>query len=367
VSAPRLLVVLAVAACGGGRDATPAARGADGARSDVPPGATRVVALAGDTMLARMVSEAIAERGAESPFDPEVAALVRGADLAFVNLECVIAEGGAPFQPPRVFYFRATPQAVATLTSAGIDGVNLANNHALDYGPDALLECVRRLDEAHVAHVGAGRDAGAAAAPVVLSAGDLRIGFVGFADHFEEYRATPDRPGTNYMPTRNDDATVARVRSATDAARAAGAQLVVFSWHHGPNMRTAPDDETIALARRLVDEAGVDVVHGHSAHCFQGVEVRGGRVILYDTGDFVDDYAVDPAARNDEALLCLLAVDARGVRRLDLVPLHIEDMRVRRVRGADAAPIRADLERRSRAFGTKYDPTDDDRLRVTVR
>jgi len=354
---PSILVLLA--ACGAPRDDR-----APGFRGETPT--PRVLALAGDTMLARRMSDAIERRGAKAPFDDDVAGVVRGADLAFVDLECVIAEGGAPFQPPRVFYFRATPKAIDALRLAGIRGVNQANNHAMDYGPDALLEDLRRLDDAGIAHVGAGKDAEAAAAPVVLSAGDLKIGFVGFADHYADYAATPDRPGTNYLPTRDDDATVTRAKIAADAARKAGAQIVVFSWHHGPNMNPAPDATTVSLARRLIDEARVDVVHGHGAHCLQGVEVRGAGVILYDTGDFVDDYEVDPSVRNDQALLYLLTLDRTGLHQLDLVPLTVEDLRVRLATKAETADILKTLERRSAPFGTRFESVGA-RIRVVVR
>src|SRR5256885_10156874 len=104
-----LCALLLATSCGG-------ARREPAAVADPPPdppaaSTPRVLALAGDAMLARLVTETIAARGPEWPVAPEVAALTRGADLAFVNLECVIAESGAPFQPPRAFSFRASPKA----------------------------------------------------------------------------------------------------------------------------------------------------------------------------------------------------------------------------------------------------------------
>ena len=70
-------------------------------------------------------------------------------------------------------------------------------------------------------------------------------------------------------------------------------------------------------------DAGAHLFHGHSAHVFQGAEASGGRVLLYDAGDFVDDYAVDPTLRNDQGLLFLARVEPGRVLGLEAVPVRI--------------------------------------------
>jgi poly-gamma-glutamate capsule biosynthesis protein CapA/YwtB (metallophosphatase superfamily) len=97
------------------------------------------LALAGDTMLGRGVAERLAAAPAESLFTPEVVAAVGEADLCVLNLECCISERGAP-AAGKTFHFRAPPIAVGALANLGVDCVTLANNHALDFGPDALLD-----------------------------------------------------------------------------------------------------------------------------------------------------------------------------------------------------------------------------------
>jgi poly-gamma-glutamate synthesis protein (capsule biosynthesis protein) len=323
---------------------------------DEEPDATEqkevVLVLGGDTMLARVVSETLREEGPAYPWG-DVAPLLREADLAFVNLECVIAEGGEPFQPRRVFYFNADPLAADALSAAGIDGVNLANNHALDYGPDALLEGIGRLDLAGIFHVGAGKDVASAAAPAVHPVGGLRIGFLGFADHFEEYAATAEKPGIHYLPISHDPDTLAYVAARIAAAREAGADRVVVSWHWGPNMRAVPPPSFRSFARAVID-AGADVFHGHSAHVFQGLEIYEGKPILYDTGELVDDYAVDRKLRNDLGLLYRLHLDETGLTRLELVPLMISGMQVNQARGRTVDVVERMLVERSEGFGTRY-------------
>jgi poly-gamma-glutamate synthesis protein (capsule biosynthesis protein) len=109
-----------------------------------------------------------------------------------------------------------------------------------------------------------------------------------------------------------------------------------------PPRRTAP----------AVIDAGADVFHGHSAHVFQGIEIHDGKPILYDTGDLLDDYAVDRRLRNDQQLLFLIEASTEGVRRIELVPLLIADSQVNLARERDFDEIQRRMVRLSGAMGT---------------
>ena len=119
------------------------------------------LALAGDTMLGRGVARALATRPPEALVAPAVVELVQAADLAVVNLECCISERGRPWDAPgKPFHFRAPPSAVGLLRLLGVGCVTLANNHALDYGVDALADTLDLLAEAGIATVGVYADRG---------------------------------------------------------------------------------------------------------------------------------------------------------------------------------------------------------------
>jgi len=346
-----MAVVVAIGPLLGAMAATSAtAQGA--AAPAVSPQGDLTLALGGDTMLARLVGRAILRRGPSYPWG-DVRELLQQADLTVVNLECVIADGGRPFLPERVFYFRAPPPAVETLTSAGIDCVSLANNHAMDYRGEALSECLARLDEAAVAHAGAGRDLGAAERFAVIERGGVRVAVLACADHFREYAATRSRPGTKVIRVSTEGEDFEWIRSQIASARKAGADVVVFSIHWGPNMREQPPPGFVRFAHAVMD-AGADIFHGHSAHVFQGIEIYRGKPIFYDTGELVDDYAVDPVLRNDQALLYLVTLEGTQVRRIELVPLAISDMQVNQATGKLAEDIALQLRRRSARFGTTY-------------
>ena len=94
------------------------------------------------------------------------------ADLCVRNLECAISTRGTRRPDPREpFFFRAPPEAVRALRHLGVDCVTLANNHALDYGVEALTDPLRHLADAGIAQVGAGPDEASARRPAVLETG----------------------------------------------------------------------------------------------------------------------------------------------------------------------------------------------------
>jgi poly-gamma-glutamate synthesis protein (capsule biosynthesis protein) len=285
-------------------------------------------------MLGRMVNRMIAEYGYIYPWG-DVLPAVRGADRFLINLECALtnhterwSDGGH-----KPFYFRAKPRVVETLQAAGVDFAALANNHAADFGMTGLLDTVRHLDEAGIAHAGAGGDILAAREPTFLIAAEWRIGVVAFADHPAAWAAGPTAPGINYTPVSLAAEHFGAIAQALTIARQQ-ADLVIFSIHWGPNMRVGPTPAFRAFARRVI-EAGADVFWGHSAHIVQGVEVWHGKPILYDTGDFVDDYAVDPELRNDLSGLFLLRARPPAIARIDVIPVAIGRCQVNRARGAE--------------------------------
>jgi poly-gamma-glutamate capsule biosynthesis protein CapA/YwtB (metallophosphatase superfamily) len=286
------------------------------------------LALAGDTMLGRGVAELLRTSPGAELVAPDIKAAAASADLFVLNLECCISDRGERFADPRKpFFFRAPPVAADRLAELGVDAVTLANNHALDYGPTALLDTLEHLDRVGIAHAGAGADERTARAPAVV--GRLRV--VAAGDHPAAFAATPHRPGIAYADLRSKPAPAWLLGAARPGP---DADAVLVSPHWGPNMRAAPLPTVRAAAGALV-AAGATLVAGHSAHVFQGVSGR----VLYDLGDFVDDYAVDRTLRNDLGLLWLVTIDADGPRRLEALPLTLDYCYTRAATGDDAAWI----------------------------
>jgi poly-gamma-glutamate capsule biosynthesis protein CapA/YwtB (metallophosphatase superfamily) len=304
------------------------------------------IALGGDVMLGRGVAGALAERPAADVWSPELRAVFLEADAAVVNLECCVSEGGEPWDPGRKpFHFRAPPRAVESLTAIGVRAVWLANNHALDFGFQALADTLEHLAGAGIAVVGAGRNLAEARAGRIVEAGGARIGLVAFADHPADFAATSTTPGIAWADIASGapDWIVEQVRGLAPTC-----DVVIGGPHWGPNMRTSPPHRHRTVAGDLV-AAGLGALAGHSAHVVHGVERLGRAPICYDVGDLLDDYAVDPLLRNDLGMLVLL----RPGERLELVPLRLEFARTMLARGADHADVVERVMLASRAMGTE--------------
>ena len=277
---------------------------------------------------------------------------LRSLDGLVANLECCLSTRGTA-REERTYLFRADPAwAVPALEAGGAACVSLANNHLLDFGPVALRDTLDALDDAGIPHPGAGRDRAAAGRPAVTRVGGLNIGVLAFTDQYSPYAAGREQPGTAYLDLdHRRPATRRAVDGALAAAYRAGADLVVATLHWGPNWVVRPSATQRAFARWLIDR-GVDVVHGHSAHVIQGVEVYRGRPIVYDAGDFVDDYAVKPDLHNDRSFLFELVASGGRLEALELRPVEIVDERAERAGPDAAAWLRDRMRTLSAPFGT---------------
>lgn len=297
--------------------------------------ATTRLAVAGDVMLGRHVADQLLRHPPGHVWGDVIGRMVE-ADARFVNLECVLASGGEPAD--KAFTFRAPPtQAIEALRAARIDAVSMANNHVLDFGPGALLEMLEVLDAAGIAHAGAGADDEAAWRPARVRAGALTLGLLAFTNNEPGWAAAPRKPGVAYAPVEPQGRAFDSFRYRV-AAAARECDALVVSAHWGPNMRRVPPLAFRAFAAATID-AGARLFWGHSAHLFQGIERRGPGLVLYDTGDFVDDYHVDEDERNDRSFLFTVELVADRASSVELVPVRIfpGEGQVRLAEGPDAA------------------------------
>ena len=307
------------------------------------------LALAGDTMLGRKVGERLAAAPRAPLFDGGVREALATADLVMVNLECCISDRGERWpDPDKPFFFRAPPVAAQVLADLGVGVVTLANNHALDFGPTALLDTCAHLDEVGIRWVGAGRDRDAARRPVTIEVAGRRIGIVGASDHPLDFAAGARRPGIAWWePATTDwvDATVARLAGEVD--------VLVATPHWGPNMTTTPGHRIRTAASRLV-AAGAALVAGHSAHVFHGAawDSATGPPVLFDLGDFIDDYAVDPALRNDLGLVWFVRFDGARITAIEALPIALDYCFTRVADPAEYRWIRRRLTAACAEFGT---------------
>ncbi|HYC13791.1 MAG TPA: CapA family protein [Stellaceae bacterium] len=310
-----------------------------------------ILALVGDVMLGRGVSALLRLREPQS-FWGDVLPVLRSADAVIANLESPITEAASEWRRSwKAFRFRAAPSAIEVLRAANIRCVNLANNHALDYDERGLRETLDRLDAGGIAYAGAGRNLPGAVRPALVDLGGMKLGLIGMTDTMPEFAAGPRRAGTNVQRIDDTVASLGLIALQIGELRRAGADTVVLSVHWGPNLRTSPPARFRRFARGAI-ELGVDIVHGHSAHLIQGVERWGSGLILYDTGNFLDDYWVFPGIRIDRSFVFLVELRKGKPARLCMRPVKLKRGHVDLAVGTDFASTVATMRRRSRPFAT---------------
>jgi poly-gamma-glutamate synthesis protein (capsule biosynthesis protein) len=310
------------------------------------------LAFVGDLMLGRGVAQALKERAPEWIWG-DVLPLLRSSTAAIANLESPITSSTRRWRRTfKMFHFRADPNATEALTCGNIRFVNLANNHMMDFRAVGLLDTMRILDSARISYAGAGRTVADAARPAMLALPGLTIGLLSATDTMPDFAATPSQPGTHVIRIDPASSDLDWVRDSVAALRHRGADVVVLTVHWGPNMRRSPREKYQAFAKTAID-CGVDVIHGHSAHIVQGIEIYKGRPILYDTGNFLDDYWKFPFLPDNVSFLFLLDMHANGPQRLHMTPIRLHPLPLRIATGNDRRSIMDRLRRSSARFGTE--------------
>jgi poly-gamma-glutamate synthesis protein (capsule biosynthesis protein) len=292
------------------------------------------------------------QSAAGSSADPEkvwgdVLPYLRRADAVFANLENPVTTTTRRWRRGwKAIRLRADPSAVDLLKAANIRFVSLANNHALDCEAEGLADTIRYLDGAGIVHAGAGMDATEAARPAIVDVAGISIGVLSVTDNMREFAAGPSDAGTNFLRIRDDKTTIDRIGRSVDDLRRSGVMLVVLSAHWGPNLRQWPTGAFRRFAHAALD-CGVDILHGHSAHFVHGLDIHRDRLILYDTGDFLDGLWLFRFV--PRYLSCLFLVDFEDVRlkRVRVVPVILQPGRVRVGHGHGARRILERILRRS--------------------
>ncbi len=313
-----------------------------------------VVAWGGDVNLGRRQHYRTQAMGAADALSG-VPVLAR-ADLAIVNLECVVATAGrqgVAKGESAPYYYRARPEMLTVLAAAGIDVVTTANNHSGDYGPDALAEQAMLLDAAGIGHAGSGPTTDAAFAPVLRRAGDVRVAIFSIDATQPHFAAGPERFGHAHLPLTSPGTWTACLAPRIERARHE-ADVVLVALHWGPNGEAAPGADEIAVGHAVID-AGADAILGASAHLLQGVEIYRERPIVHDAGDLLFDAITRD---DDEAGVFSLSLDMTGVRRVVFTPIQVGFGRTVQREGAQAQAAARRFVDKSAALGAQFQRRD---------
>ena len=290
-------------------------------------------------------------------------------DVRIINLETSVT-GSDDYWRGKGIHYRMHPDNMPAITSARIDAAALANNHVLDWGYSGLSETLKSLKMANLKYSGAGENLSEAEAPAVIKVeGKGRVILfsygLGTSGISSEWPALEDRPGVNLLQDLSDG-TVRHIREKVRGVRREG-DIVVVSIHWGGNWGYDIPEEQTEFARKLIDKAGVDVVHGHSSHHAKGIEVYRDRPIIYGAGDFINDYEGIRGYeeyRDDLALMYFATLDPSTGRMVSLrmTPMQIRNFRLNRASAKDAKWLRDVLNREGEKFNTSVELNDDNTL-----
>lgn len=300
----------------------------------------------GDTMIARWMHYHIYNKGPGWPLE-DVRPLISEADLAYTNLECVVSTNGYFYDKheARPYLYRARPEMLDVLTSAGFDLVVTANNHSMDYGPAALMEQSELLSAVNIAQVGSGRNAYAAGKPTYIQTGNIVIAFIGLETEFPSIAATASSPGVCHAV--GEDAILSYLVKAVNEAREFS-DLIVFTPHWGDNWTENPTQTRVQLAHKIID-LGVDAILGHSSHHVHGIEVYKGKPIVYDMGSFLFDTTSQKRMRYSAAYV--LTFSSVGFEKIEIHPLLLKPSKTCVAIGMDQENIIELIKRLSLELG----------------
>ncbi len=247
------------------------------------------------------------------------------ADVFMLNNEFPFSTRGAPTEGKQ-FTFRANPANVELLGQIGVDVVSLANNHAYDYGEEALLDTFTTLENAGIPYVGAGRNIEDAKKPLYLIANGMKIGIVSATQI--ERNAVPD--------TKEATSTNAGVLRCMDpsalleviAETKANCDFVILYIHWG----TESQEETDWLQDKqapIYAEAGVNLIIGDHPHCLQKIDVVSGVPVVYSLGNYWFN------SKTQDTCLVEVGINKDGIQDFRFVACRQEDCRTRELEGSD--------------------------------
>ncbi|MEW6001867.1 MAG: CapA family protein [Nitrospirota bacterium] len=290
-------------------------------------------------------------------------------DLRIINLETAVTKSNSYWLDKEINY-RMNPENIPCLTAANIDLCSLANNHVLDWGYSGLVETLETLEKVNIKGAGSGRNKKEAEAAAVMEAKG-KGGVIVFSFGSEtsgiplSWAATEDRPGINLLKDLSDKTVLYIKEKVEDVKRLR--DIVIVSIHWGGNWGYEVPREQTEFAHKLIDDAGVDVIHGHSSHHVKGIEVYKDRLILYGCGDFLDDYEGISGYeyyRDDLGLMYFSTLDTSTGKliNLQMTPTQIRHFKVNRASETDAKWLRDILNREGKKFGTRVKLNEDNTL-----
>lgn len=267
----------------------------------------------GDINLGRLVGQRILGDEIEYPFE-RISLKPGSVDIVFANLESQLSDQkGETQDPDHNMIFTGPPGGAFSLSSFGFTVVSTANNHAYDYGRDALFETLNNLDGQNIAHAGTARSARALYEPLMFEEKGIRFALFAVTDLMNFKGGWHD-----YVAMTDTGKLFPAIREA-----ASSVDVVMLSVHGGDEYGDGPTKHIREFTEQCIRQ-GVRIVLGHHPHVPYGVEKIGNGYIFHSLGNFVFyqpqlfwtrlSYAVEIKIERADSTVSITSVDCIPLR-----------------------------------------------------
>lgn len=272
--------------------------------------------MVGDIMLDRGVEYEIKiQNNWRWPF-LKIAEELKKADIVFGNLEGPISDKGV--KVGSIYSFRADPRVIEGLNYAGFNILSVANNHAFDYGKEALEDTFFRLKEAKIDCVGGGFNSAEAGSPVIKEINDTKIAFLAYTDLCPlSWKATEKKSGIACISEKELEEIKNNIREAKNQA-----DIVIISLHSGEEYLKEPNQFQIEFSKSAV-EAGANLIIGHHSHTVQKNEQYKDGWIFYSLGNFIFDQKFSEDTMSGQIIK--IYIDNREIKEIVSINIKINE------------------------------------------
>ena len=284
------------------------------------------VVFSGDILLSSYVLNNYEKSGINGILSEELQSEMQNADITMVNEEFPFSNRGTQAQDKQ-FTFRVDPGYVKILQEMGIDVVTVANNHALDYGTDALSDTFQTLDNAGIAYVGAGDNLERASQPYVIKAGGKTFGFLAASRVIPEVSWNIDNRQPGMLCTYDSAELCNAIQKAKETC-----DYVVVYVHWGIERENTPQDYQRQLGKAYID-AGADMVIGAHPHVLQGIEYYNGKPIVYSLGNYIFNQEIG------STVLLKTTITPENETTLQLIPAYASGAKTQKMQEEDGAQL----------------------------
>lgn len=264
--------------------------------------------------------------GIENVVSKDLLTELQDADILMMNEEFPFSTRGTQ-APDKQYTFRVDPKYVSAFTEMGVDIVSLANNHALDYGTEALEDSFTTLDDAGILYAGAGDTLERASQLQVIEANGKKFGYLAASRVIPvgSWNIENNQPGM--FCTYDETKLLAAIKAAKEEC-----DFLTVYVHWGIERNTTPEAYQTSLGKEYI-EAGADLVIGAHTHCLQGIQYFDGKPVFYSLGNFIFNKTIDQTAA------VKVTVDADGNASYQLLPASASNGTTNLLTGTDAKAL----------------------------